>query len=221
MDEENIRDEAEEKLKEAFDKLGKLPPEERIDIYESLLGGDVEGDGKKKLRINIGSQIIVQRNLGSIVGFKRDNVEVSPEGYVVPRQPQVFLSHSHADKKLVRNLASKLKENKIKVWLDEAELKFGDSLIQRLRKAIDSVDLLLVVISKSSVASSWVEKEVEIAMNEEIDNKRIKVVPVVIEDVELPGFLKGKFFADFTTSYRRKKNLPKLVESLKAHLGSQ
>ncbi len=40
----------------------------------------------------------------------------------------VFLSHSSKDKPVVRELANRLKKDKLRVWFDEWELKPGDSL---------------------------------------------------------------------------------------------
>ena len=41
----------------------------------------------------------------------------------------VFLSHNVNDKPFVRNLARDLENHGVKYWLDEAEIKGGDSLI--------------------------------------------------------------------------------------------
>jgi len=130
--------------------------------------------------------------------------------------PRVFLSHNHKDKRFVRNLGKKLQNSGIQVWIDEAEIMHGHSLIETLRDAIDSVDLLIAVISPASIASSWVQKEIDIAMNAEIKSKRIRVIPVLRKGTELPGFLEGKMYADFTTPYRQKKNMTKLIESIHA-----
>ena len=44
----------------------------------------------------------------------------------------IFLSHSHVDKPFVRRLASDLIDSGVKVWLDEAEILIGDSLIEKI-----------------------------------------------------------------------------------------
>lgn len=115
------------------------------------------------------------------------------------RSPYVFLSHNSKDKKFVRGLAHQLRKAGIRVWLDEAEIKVGESLIEKLRQAIDSVDFLIVVLSQASVESAWVQKEVDIAMNQEIKSRKIKVLPILKETVPLPGFLEGKLYLDFST----------------------
>jgi hypothetical protein len=43
--------------------------------------------------------------------------------------PSIFLSHSSADKPFARRLAGDLRARGVRVWLDEAEIGIGDSLI--------------------------------------------------------------------------------------------
>lgn len=80
--------------------------------------------------------------------------------------------------------------------MDEAEIKLGESLIEKICEAIDSVEYVIVLLSKNSIGSSWVKKEVDIAMNQEIEGRRVKVVPILLDAVDLPGFLKGKLYGD-------------------------
>ena len=111
----------------------------------------------------------------------------------------VFLSHSHQDKSFARRLASDVRAAGHIVWIDEAEIKIGDSLIEKIREGIDEVDYVAALLSLASIESQWVKKELDIAMNKEIEEKRVLVLPLLLDDVELPGFLKGKLYADFTS----------------------
>jgi len=110
----------------------------------------------------------------------------------------VFLSHSSKDKFFARKLAETLVSYDMKVWLDEAELKVGDSLIGKISAAIDQADFVAVILSHNSVQSAWVTKELHLAMNQEIEGRRIKVLPILIDRCEIPDFLTDKVYADFT-----------------------
>lgn len=112
--------------------------------------------------------------------------------------PSIFLSHSWEDKLFARKLANKLRENGIGVWLDEAELRIGDSLIQKISEAIKKTDYVAAVLSRNSVSSPWVQKELALAMSEEIAGRKVKVLPILLEKCELPEFLRDKLYADFT-----------------------
>jgi|CXWL01.1.fsa_nt_gi hypothetical protein len=112
-----------------------------------------------------------------------------------PKRHRVFLSHCGSDKPIARQLAAKLQDRGIGVWLDEAELGLGDSLIEKIRGAIDAVDYVAVLLSEESLKSEWVKREVDVAMNQEIAHHRVKVLPIRLDSSELPGFLLGKLYA--------------------------
>ena len=128
--------------------------------------------------------------------------------------PRVFLSHNSEDKPVARLLASRLAARGVGVWLDEAEIKLGDSLIEKIRAAIDEVEYVAVLISRHAVASNWVAKELDIAMNQEIENRRVKVLPILLDNSQLPGFLKGKLYADLS----HPDNLQKVIAAIEARL---
>jgi hypothetical protein len=130
------------------------------------------------------------------------------------RTPSVFLSHSHRDKAFVRSLARNLERYGIRVWLDEAELHVGDSLIAKLSQVIKDIDIVVAVISASSVTSAWVLEELQWALTHQVEGKNTKVLPVVKEPCVQPPFLAGRLFADFSTPYRRRRNLEPLVSSI-------
>lgn len=130
------------------------------------------------------------------------------------QRPSVFLSHSNKDKRFVRALAHRLKKEGIRVWLDEAEMKVGESLIEKLGQALASVDFLVVVLSQASIESVWVQKEVEIAMSQEMKSRKVKVLPILKETVVLPSFLEGKIYLDFRNKGMRAKSVDKLVRDI-------
>ncbi|MFA0248031.1 toll/interleukin-1 receptor domain-containing protein [Vibrio sp. 10N.261.45.A4] len=111
---------------------------------------------------------------------------------------KVFLSHSHADKPFARKLAASLRAAGHGVWIDEAEINIGDSLVEKIREGLDQVDFVAAILSSASIDSPWVTRELDIASNREIEEGRVVVLPLLVEKVELPGFLKGKFYGDFT-----------------------
>lgn len=139
----------------------------------------------------------------------------------------VFLSHNSLDKPFVRRLAVDLENQGVTCWIDEAEIKVGESLIEKIRAGLDTVNFVAVVLSQNSVASPWVQREVDVAMNQEIAGRRVKVLPIMYRTCELPGFLLGKLYADFTDEGRYDESLEKLVRSVglvfrkSAHIGAK
>ena len=124
----------------------------------------------------------------------------------------IVISYSHTDKDFVERLAAGLIKRRHNVWLDRWELRAGDSLIDRVQEAIDKADALLVVLSKASVESDWCKKELSVGLTRELEEHRVVVVPVVIEDCKIPAFLRDKYYADFRKSFR--DGLNKVVEAV-------
>ena len=132
------------------------------------------------------------------------------------KNPSVFLSHSWNDEFFTRRLAETLQDAGVYVWIDEAELRVGDSLISKISDAIDQTDYVVAVLSQNSVNSNWVKKELELAMTEEINGKRVKVLPILIEECEIPLYLRDKVYADFTNANdpdEFKRSLSKLLNA--------
>ena len=206
--------EASDHLMKGLKILGGLEPEERLGVYQTI---------RKKGGLSFipNAPGVLSRDVSS------EELRLNMQGYVevIKRSiedtqsstPSVFLSHSHADKRKVRWIADKLTNAGIRVWIDEAEINHGDSLIEKLSSALNSVDLVLAFLSESSIESEWVKKELEIAMNHEIKRRRVTTVPVLLDPVALPQFLYGKLYADFTTAHRKRTGLPKLIESIYDH----
>ena len=87
------------------------------------------------------------------------------------------------------------------LWFDELELSPGDSLIQRIQDAILEAPYFLVLLSRASVGSTWVKKELNAALALELKLDTKLVIPAVIDDCEVPTFLFGKLYVDFRTGY--------------------
>lgn len=126
----------------------------------------------------------------------------------------VFLSHSWQDKFFARKLAEVLESRGVNVWIDEAELRVGDSLLQRISEAIGKTDYFAVVLSHNSVSSSWIQKELQIAMTKEIDGRMIRVLPILLEKCEIPPFLKDKLYANFTDPADFGNSLAQLLSAI-------
>lgn len=128
----------------------------------------------------------------------------------------IFLSHTSADKPFVRELKSRLESQGVKdVWLDEAEILVGDSLTKKIEEGLKRTNYIGVALSPRSVSSSWVERELEIAINREISTGEIVILPLLYEKCELPTFLSGKLYADFTSPAKFDEGLAKLLRRLK------
>lgn len=106
--------------------------------------------------------------------------------------PKVFISHASEDKpRFVTALATKLRENGVDVWLDRWEILPGDSLVDKIfEEGLKDVNAVIIVLSDFSVTKPWVTEELNASMVARI-SKGTKIIPVVIDDCEVPEALKS------------------------------
>lgn len=109
----------------------------------------------------------------------------------------IFISYSHSDAEFADRLASQLVLHGANVWIDRWELNVGDSLVDRVQDAISGADALLVLFSKASVQSEWCRRELGAGLLRELEERRVIVLPVIVETCDLPLFVRGKVYADF------------------------
>ena len=111
----------------------------------------------------------------------------------------VFISYSHKDKDFAHTLAANLIRHKTSIWIDEWEINAGDSMITKIQDAIQKASALIIVFSKDSIESIWCQKEVIAGIQRELEEKKVLVIPVKIDDCQLPLFVRDKMYADFRT----------------------
>jgi hypothetical protein len=115
----------------------------------------------------------------------------------------VFISYSHSDAFVVNKLAAHLVKHNANVWVDTWELNVGDSILNKVQDAIKGSSTLLVMLSKASVESEWCKKELSAGLMRELDEKRVVVLPVLVDDCEIPLFLIEKMYADLRTDFNK------------------
>ena len=114
---------------------------------------------------------------------------------------KVFISYSSEDIKFVEKLALALIQNRRGVWLDRWEMRPGDTLLNKIQEGINEATYLVMVLSKRSVIKPWCQKELNAGLMRELEEKKVFVIPVLIEDCEKPLFLKEKIHADFRRDF--------------------
>ena len=93
-----------------------------------------------------------------------------------------FISYSSRDKEFAQRLYADLQNKGVRCWFAPKDLKTGDRIRPEIDKAIQLQDKLLIVISKNSIKSPWVEKEVETAFEKERRQKRTVLFPIRSDD---------------------------------------
>jgi hypothetical protein len=96
-----------------------------------------------------------------------------------------FISYSSKDTPLAERLYADLQSKGVRPWFAPEDLKIGEKIRVGIDESIRVHDKLLLVLSKNSVESEWVEKEVETAMEQERKQKRTVLFPIRLDDAVL------------------------------------
>ena len=78
-----------------------------------------------------------------------------------------FISYSHTDEAFARRLWNSMRNERIRVWYAPEEMKGGKKLFEQIDRAINMHDKLLIVVSKESISSNWVQTEIRRARKQE------------------------------------------------------
>jgi hypothetical protein len=98
-------------------------------------------------------------------------------------KPMVFLSHSKKDIDFIHNLDSDLRRCGIETWLDEIDIRHGESWINEIfENGIAKCDFVLVYITDSSIKSAMVSKEIDSAIVSQLHENRVKLLLYVDSD---------------------------------------
>lgn len=113
----------------------------------------------------------------------------------------IFLCHASEDKPFVEKLADDLREYGITVWLDKFEIKVGDSLLEKINEGITESGCFAVILSARSVNKPWVKHELQSAFAKKFKDNKFRIIPILVEECDLPLYLSGLLYADFSTKY--------------------
>ena len=96
-----------------------------------------------------------------------------------------FISYSSKDQRFAEQLYTDLQNKGVRTWYAPKDLKIGERIRVGIDKSIRVHDKLMLILSKNSIDSEWVEKEVETAMERERQQKRTILFPIRLDDTVL------------------------------------
>jgi hypothetical protein len=129
--------------------------------------------------------------------------------------PNVFVSHASEDKdRFVMSFAERLRSNGIDAWVDKWEIKVGDSLVKKIfDEGLGAAQAVIVVLSRNSVHKPWVREELDHAVVSKI-SQGIRIIPVVLDDCEVPQALKATKWVSFKDSSAYDASFDEIVATI-------
>lgn len=113
----------------------------------------------------------------------------------------LFLCHASEDKVFVDRLDRSLQGDAQMAWYDRREIFVGDSIVYEINSGLGEARFLVAVLSKKSVNKPWVLRELNSTLMRNLGGEEIRILPVLIEDCEIPPLLNDYKFADFRSSF--------------------
>jgi hypothetical protein len=104
-----------------------------------------------------------------------------------PRQMQIFVSHSSADKLACDALVAALREAGADVWYDEHDLGVG-VLRREIMKELAARPVTLILLSSAAFTSAWVQDECEWAYNLYRRKTERLILPIVVGQYKSDDF---------------------------------
>lgn len=97
----------------------------------------------------------------------------------------VFISYASTDQACAERLHADLQNKGVRCWFAPHDLEIGVPIVRGIDEAIRIYDKLLIILSKASVRSHWVEFEVSQALHREVEQGRTMLFPIRLDDTVL------------------------------------
>ena len=124
---------------------------------------------------------------------------------------KVFISYSRQDKQKVLSIVRDIeKALGIQCWLDIDGIESGEQFGDKIVKAIDNADIVLLMFSQNSVLSPYVKEEVNYSLT-----TAKKVVPLLIDGYQLEGWYLLKLGLTDYIDTQKEDQVQKLIRNLR------
>lgn len=91
----------------------------------------------------------------------------------------IFISHASEDKnKIARPLYEALAEKGLSIWFDEAVLKLGDGLRQKIDEGLSKCTYGVVILSPSFFSKAWPQRELDGLVARETSSGKKAILPI-------------------------------------------
>ena len=133
----------------------------------------------------------------------------------------VFICHASEDKpEIIKPLVAAFEREGISYWYDEAEIKWGDSIPDKINEGLRISRYVIVVIIKYFLSKNWPKRELNSALSIEASTGKVRVLSLVVgtDEVRREIFQKYPILNDkFYLIW--KNDVKTIVDALKDCLG--
>lgn len=139
------------------------------------------------------------------------------KNYNTMQMKDVFICHASEDKRtFIEPLIEEFSSEDISCWYDNAEIKWGDSIVKKVNHGLSSSRFVLVAISMNSIRKHWPNAELEASINIEFSTGKTKVLPLLIGNdeeikiiIEHYPILRSKLYVNYSIGIKEISRLLK------------
>jgi tetratricopeptide (TPR) repeat protein len=195
--------------------------EQALEISEKI------NDGHQTIRRNNLDMLMVDiqaRDIGRDLGVKvnrelsivKDNTPLRSARHLSFTRPlNIFVCYASEDVEIVTVLADRLESDSIKLWFDKVRLLPGQDWDDKIKKALQEVDLVLLCVSNASLEKEgYVQEEVSVALNRasSLPKGEVLIIPVKMKPCTLPEQLRAYHWVEYYQASGVEKLLVALQE---------
>ena len=96
---------------------------------------------------------------------------------------EIFLSHASPDREVADRLASTLRRHNLPVWYSPTDIVGAQQWHDEIGAALGRCDWFAVLLTRSSVESMWVKRELMYALRQ--NRYESHIVPIIIEPCDI------------------------------------
>jgi hypothetical protein len=129
----------------------------------------------------------------------------------------IFLCHTGADKPWVEELAERIEmvwyqDRHLGVVFDKWDFSKGKNVVLEIDDHIDKCRFTGVVVSRAALAAEWPTMERTIAVWSDPSGRQGRVIPLIIDNVDLPPSLRIRNWIDFRDPSRYEESFLALID---------
>ncbi|WP_400191027.1 TIR domain-containing protein [Hymenobacter sp. B81] len=138
----------------------------------------------------------------------------------ITKKYDVFICHASEDKpSVVEPLVKKLEQANINVWFDKSNIKWGDSITEKINTGLKDSKFVLVVLSTNFLRKNWPKREMNAALNIEASLGKVKVLPLVVgSDEEFKNIIQELTLQNDKLFMRWNNDFDEVVNAMKERL---
>lgn len=114
-----------------------------------------------------------------------------------------FISYAKQDRVFASNLRDHIKmlDTSHQVFIDIHSIRTGEKFASRILREIKSADYFIVILSRHSLKSKWVSKELAAAKRNEINEGKRKLFAIRIDQCDIPTSLSNRHIPEFGNNF--------------------